>query len=202
MAGLRQVRNALLFSHAQNLISDEEFITLYDINSSKNPDFPYWNYQKFDLDTVTDDESKAEFRFYKNDVYFLQEKLQIPEQITFSSRLVVSGIEAICILLKRYSYPIRLGDIVPRFGRSVPQLSMIATEMTMLYNMYHDKLTNFQQQWLAPAELERFAQAIHNVGAHLTNCWGFVDGTVRPICRPGEMQRTVYNGHIIVPLFC
>ena len=22
-----------------------------------------------------------------------------------------------------------------------------------------------------------------------------VDGTVRPICRPGEMQRAVYNGH-------
>ena len=22
-----------------------------------------------------------------------------------------------------------------------------------------------------------------------------MDGTVRPICRPGEMQRAVYNGH-------
>ena len=50
--------------------------------------------------------------------------------------------------------------------------------------MYHHKLTTFQQPWLAPVELERFAQAVHNVGAPLTNCWGFVDGTVRPICRP------------------
>ena len=24
---------------------------------------------------------------------------------------------------------------------------------------------------------------------------GFIDGTVRPICRPQEMQRVVYNGH-------
>ena len=31
--------------------------------------------------------------------------------------------------------------------------------------------------------------------APLTNCSGFVDGTVRRICRPGEVQRTVYNGH-------
>ena len=48
---------------------------------------------------------------------------------------------------------------------------------------------------MPPAELEKFAQAIHNVGGPLNNCLGFVDGTVRQICRPGEMQRTVYNGH-------
>lgn len=29
----------------------------------------------------------------------------------------------------------------------------------------------------------------------LDNCWRFVDGTVRPICRPGENQRIMYNGH-------
>ena len=61
--------------------------------------------------------------------------------------------------------------------------------------MYREKLNSFQQQWLAPAELEKFAQAIHNVGAPPTNRWGFVDDTVRRICCPGEMQRTVYNGH-------
>ena len=25
--------------------------------------------------------------------------------------------------------------------------------------------------------------------------FGFIDGTVRPIARPGENQRVVYNGH-------
>ena len=28
-----------------------------------------------------------------------------------------------------------------------------------------------------------------------TNCFGFVDGTVRPIARPGEHQRVMYNRH-------
>ena len=55
--------------------------------------------------------------------------------------------------------------------------------------MSHEKINSFQQQWLAPAELEKFAQAIHNVGAPFTNCWAFVNGTVRRICRPGEMKR-------------
>ena len=32
-------------------------------------------------------------------------------------------------------------------------------------------------------------------GAPLDNCFGFIDGTVRPICRPNRGQRTVYNGH-------
>jgi hypothetical protein len=27
------------------------------------------------------------------------------------------------------------------------------------------------------------------------NCFGFIDGTVRPICRPKQNQKTVYNGH-------
>ena len=29
----------------------------------------------------------------------------------------------------------------------------------------------------------------------LDNCWGFVVGTVRPVCRPSQMQRAIYNGH-------
>ena len=32
-------------------------------------------------------------------------------------------------------------------------------------------------------------------GAALENCFGFIDGTVRPIARPDENQRVVYNGH-------
>ena len=37
--------------------------------------------------------------------------------------------------------------------------------------------------------------AVSDKGAALDNCFGFVDGTVRPICRLGENQRMVYNGH-------
>ena len=39
-----------------------------------------------------------------------------------------------------------------------------------------------------------YADAIHNKGDALENCWGFIDGTVRPICRPIDNQRMVYNG--------
>ena len=43
-----------------------------------------------------------------------------------------------------------------------------------------------------------YADAIHQSGATLQNCWGFIDGTVRPICRPRSNQRILYNGHKLV----
>lgn len=36
---------------------------------------------------------------------------------------------------------------------------------------------------------------VRDAGAPYTNCWGFVDGTVTPVCRPGTLQRTLYNVH-------
>ena len=45
-----------------------------------------------------------------------------------------------------------------------------------------------------PASMNIYTDAIHNKGAAL-DCFAFVDGTVRPICRPIENQRIVYNGH-------
>ena len=44
-------------------------------------------------------------------------------------------------------------------------------------------------------KLQIYADAVHAKGAALNNCFGFVDGTVRPIWRPTEKQRIVYNGH-------
>ena len=48
---------------------------------------------------------------------------------------------------------------------------------------------------LSPILLKNSTEAVFNKGAALRNCFGFVDGTVRPIPRPGENQRVVYNGH-------
>ena len=43
--------------------------------------------------------------------------------------------------------------------------------------------------------LRHFAAAVHDEGAPLENCWGFIDGTVRPLCKPDQNQRILYNGH-------
>jgi hypothetical protein len=33
------------------------------------------------------------------------------------------------------------------------------------------------------------------MGRAIQNCWGFIDGTVRPICRPSNNQDEYYSGH-------
>ena len=196
MATLAQARELILVAFAEELISEEEFLLLYDLNSSKNPIFPYWNYQRFVLGDINDAECKAEFRFEKPDINLLAGVLQIPDRFICPQGTVVSGVEGLCILLKRLAYPCRLSDMIPRFGRPVAELSMITTTvLDYLYNTHAHHLRRFDQPILSRRSLQLYCQAIHEKGAALDNCWGFVDGTVRPICRPGEHQRLVYNGH-------
>ena len=191
----RQIREILLLSYDNNLIDDEEFVLLYDSSKSKNPDFPYWNYHSFDLDHMEDDECKAQFRFHKSNVYNLREILRIPSEIKCYNRSIVDGDEALCIFLKRFAYPCRYGDLVPMFGRSFPELSIISNHvMDYIYDTF-GHLSTFNQPSLQRAQLEMYADAIHQSGAALQNCWGFIDGTVRPICRPRSNQRILYNGH-------
>ena len=52
--------------------------------------------------------------------------------------------------------------------------------------------------FLSPAALQEYSQAIKRKGSPLTNCFGFIDGTDRPICRPREKQRLVYDGHKLI----
>jgi hypothetical protein len=86
--------------------------------------------------------------------------------------------------------------MIQQFGRSVPEISLILTEVTnYIVGTHGHLLSDLDQPRLQPANLESYAEAIHQKGAALNNCWGFIDGTVRPICRPGEHQRIMYNGH-------
>ena len=55
--------------------------------------------------------------------------------------------------------------------------------------------SRLNQPWLSQANLVDFSQSIYRKGAALDNCWGFIDGTVRPVARPGEHQRVLFNGH-------
>ena len=64
-----------------------------------------------------------------------------------------------------------------------------------IYETFNHRLLQWNHQVLNANALETYAAAITAKGLHLNNCFGFIDGTVRPICRPGENQQIVYNGH-------
>ena len=110
--------------------------------------------------------------------------------------LVCSGIEGLCILLKRLNYPCRYSDMIHGFARPVPELCMLTnTVLDWVYATHGERLTSWNQPFLSRECLESYARTISEKGAPLTICFGFVDETVRQICRPGKNQQVVYNGH-------
>ena len=53
MTSFKDARNLLLENY-DGIIDDDEFILLYEENFSKNPEFPYEYYERFDLDAMDD----------------------------------------------------------------------------------------------------------------------------------------------------
>ena len=110
-------------------------ICTLDCHKSTNPEFPYWNYDRFDLDEKSNDECKAELRFYREDIYKLAEQLQLPDEITTYTGLVVASVPALYMYLKRFAYPCRYGDLVYHFARPVPEISIITNRiMDLIYS--------------------------------------------------------------------
>ena len=122
--------------------------------------------------------------------------LEIPEKIVCSQRTVCTGIEGLCILLKRLAYPCRYSDMASRLGRNTSSLCLILNAvLDHVYLHHHHRLESWDQPFLSPEQLNTYATTIQNHGAPLSNCFSFVDGTVRRISRPKYLQTVMYNGH-------
>ena len=91
MPSFRENRIALLHAYDDE-VNDEEFVLFYDANTSKILDLPYWNYENFDLDNLSNDECKAEFRFLKDDIYTLYEVMQFPEEMSVPQLSMISNL--------------------------------------------------------------------------------------------------------------
>jgi len=140
-------REMLLFSFYEGIIDEIEFSLLFDINKSRNPDFPYWKYNEFDLENLNDDQCMVWFRFYRNDIFILADVLGILENIICYNGSKFSKIEAFCIFLRRFAYPCRYGDLIETFGRSVPELSMVSNHiMNFIFERHGHKLRDFNQR--------------------------------------------------------
>ena len=132
----------------------------------------------------------------KADIPLLIDALRMPPEFVCGNGIVCHATEGLCIPLKRFAFPCHYSDMIPFFGRSVPEFSIISNEITdWLYTNHGHRVTHWNHDILNPAVLVVYATAINNKGAALENCFGFIDGTVRPISRPIINQTAVYNEH-------
>src|SRR5262249_9038363 len=133
--------------------------------------------------------------FRKDDIPRLVDALGIPAVFITENRLRTTGVEALCMLLRRFAYPNRHGDIALMFGRQPDEFSRIVNQLSAILLRNHGHLLKFDERRLTPEYLGLLADAVAKKEAPLRRCWGFIDGTIRPICRPEKEQRQVYNGH-------
>ena len=120
----------------------------------------------------------------KADIPLLVEALRVPPIFKCYHGTICNGTETLCIELKRFAYPCRYSDMISMFGRSVAEHCMINNEVVdWIYNVYGHKVTWWNYAIMDPDSLNMYADAIHNRGAALDNCFGFIDGTVRSISR-------------------
>ena len=63
-------------------------------------------------------------------------------------------VEALCVILKRLAFPCQYSDMMLRFARPVPQLTMISNKtIRWLDSRWGFKLTDLNQQWFTPQNL-------------------------------------------------
>ncbi|XP_075737343.1 uncharacterized protein LOC142776900 [Rhipicephalus microplus] len=137
------------------------------------------------------------FRFEKEDIVKVLIALRIPETVVTAQRVPIPGDEALCITLRRLAYPNRLKDLENFFGRHSWTISSLTIEVLRHIDekCFHllDDVNN--HSWLAIDTLENLWKAIYAKRAPLTNCWDFIDGTARAICRPTRQQQLYFSGH-------
>ena len=65
------------------------------------------------------------------------------------------------MLLKRFAYPCRYSDMVPRFARPVPVLSMVTNRvLDYIYTVHSHRIINWNPAVLNPTALQTYAQVI------------------------------------------
>ena len=178
----------------EEIIDKDEFILLYEEYTLQISPIPHTAYENFSLVNNDPAECKVYFRVEKADIPLLVEALQVPPIFKCYNGIICDGTETLGIVLKRFAYPCRYWYMISMFGRSVAEHCVISNEVVdWIYNTHGHRVTQNNQAIVDPAFLSTYADAIHNRGAALDNCFGFIDGTVRPIFRPNCIQANCFH---------
>ena len=128
---------------------------------------------------------KAKFRVEMADFPRLTAALHIPAVFHGKQKSICDDLEGLCVLLRRTGYPCRFSNMIQRFPRPVSDLSLIANEVIdFIYDKHRHLITEWNRDVLGSDALQQYAETVSRKGSPLNNCFGFIDGMVRPISRP------------------
>ena len=158
------------------------------------------------IDDFTEEECWCRFRFRKEHLHDLMFALRIHEfNGILENRARVSPEKAFLFTLHRLHCPGNLTDMQRAWGKEYSQLSRIFKSMILFLHDQHSYLIKDNIAFFVPwfplyNKLIKQRIAAKNNGVvpeELEDIAVFVDGTIRPICKPSKnnnIQRCVYNG--------
>jgi hypothetical protein len=122
--------------------------------------------------------------------------LEIPDRITMPGGSVFLGLEALCLTCARFRTAGDLDELALKYNRARSSISEIVNWVVIFLDTNWKHLLDFDHMHLlSPPKLQQYASAIHRAGSPLKGVWGFIDCTIRQICRPSQYQRQAYSGH-------
>lgn len=148
----------------------------------------------FSFSNLSEEEVRANFRFRKVHLKRIYVKFAIPDTIILPNRSRVHGFDALLILLRRLSYPNRLLTLAREFNKQPTVISLTVTWMTNYLFSRYGYLLFFHPMFKCQARLQMYADSITRKGAPTSHVVAFIDGTIRPLCRPVYLQVYFYNG--------
>jgi hypothetical protein len=99
---------------------------------------------------------------------------------------------AFLMLCMKYAWPTRLGHLRRLFGTSISRISRVIKALReMIFQRFFPKMRC--PNVLSADQIQRFAHAVSEKSG-IDVVFGFLDGTVRPICRPSIGQSEFYTG--------
>ena len=117
--------------------------------------YPYQKNNQVNLEILDKTQCVTEYRFAKINIPWLSYTLQMSHKIVCCQRTVVNNIETLCMLLKRLSYPCRLSDMKPLFGKNPTEICLTFNYvLDYVYNRFNHLRISWNQEcnssWWSP----------------------------------------------------
>ena len=117
-----------MIAHEEGDIDEEELLLLLH-SAKRNTRLavlpPLQSGDRLCLESLDEETCLRRFRFSREQIYRLCEALDMPAQFVAPCRTAWTILVGLLVLLRRLTYPARLGDLCEEFGRSKPVLSTI-----------------------------------------------------------------------------
>ena len=196
-----QLATLLLFSHEEGDLEEEELLLLLLALQGNAIALMLPPLQRvgdrFCLDNLDEEACLGRFRFRKAHLSELHDALGMPGHFQAPCRTTWTSLEGLLVVLRWLAYPGRLRNLCEEFGRSKPVLSlMINQTMAWLWQRWGDTLEDqFTKPFFSDERITRYGEAISKYSSVELLLRGFIDGTLRRICRPEEHQREFHSGY-------